>query len=67
MVINTEIWQFGYWLKEFLLQISGGIDRDKKMLSFPVHDDQKNADQQDDGDQDFFNLSRCQFKPPLDS
>jgi hypothetical protein len=57
MIINTEIWQFGYCCKEFLLQVSGKMYRDQKMLSFPVHHDQKDADQQDDGDQDFFNLS----------
>jgi len=27
------------------------------MLSFPMHEDEKNADQQEDDEQDFFNLS----------
>jgi hypothetical protein len=34
MTINKEMWQFGYWLKEFLLQISGKIDGDEKCFHF---------------------------------
>jgi hypothetical protein len=51
------MWQFGYWSKEFVLQSPRENGYGSKTLSFPVDDDQKNADQQDDGDQDFFNPS----------
>jgi hypothetical protein len=43
--MDADMWQFGYWLKEFLLQISGKKDRAQKTLSFPANDDQKNAHQ----------------------
>jgi hypothetical protein len=29
-----EMWQFGYRLKEFLLQIRGGMDEDEKCFHF---------------------------------
>jgi hypothetical protein len=29
-----EMWQFGYWLKEFLLQVSGEMDGDEKCFHF---------------------------------
>jgi hypothetical protein len=55
--MNADMWQFGYWLKEFLLQISEKKDRAQKSLSLPANDNQKNANQQDDDDQGFFNDS----------
>ena len=34
MIINMEMWQFGYWLKEFLLQIPWVMDEDEKCFHF---------------------------------